>query len=244
MHTIGLSLNPEMPPCASKPGTSTGRSLNDSAWDLHRSETSDLDYGVDTFSVRSTNSTTSIAVVRRWEIVEARAARRRRLRSTLEHVKSCLTPRFILHRTSSRGSGDYPGFDEYARKQSSGTMNTTSSAGASTFFDFGINAPTTNSPQILPEPSNKQLRRCRSSACLSRLSTRASDIVRAGYTRLLTDPEEEEARQRRLVQEKRKGPRRMSEIGGCRSDANQASYGPFVYGSGDPRTALGFMPWF
>lgn len=244
MHTIGLSFDPEMPPCASKPCTSTGRSLHDSAWDIHHSDISDLDYGVDTFSVRSTNSTTSVAVVRRWEIVEAGAARRRRLRSTLQHVKSCLTPRFILHRTSGRGSGDYSGFDEYARKQSSGTTNTTSSAGASTFFDFRTDAPIADSPQSLPGASNKQPQRRRSSACLSRLSTRASDIVRAGYTRLLTDPEEEEARQRGLVQEKRKGPRRMSEIDGCRSDASQAPYGPFVNGSGDPRTPLGFMPWF
>jgi len=203
MDHFGLTFDPEMPPCATRPCPSIERSLEDSACYMHRSEAFDLDYGLDTFSVRSTDSTASAVVQRRWDIVTARAAKREKLRSKVEHVKSCLIPRFNTQRMSSRDIGDYSGSDKYARKRSNATTVTT----------------------------------------LSRLSTRVSDIVRSGFTKLPANPEEEEARQKRRLEEKRMGLRRMSEIDGFRSDANQAPYGPFVYGSGDPRTAVAFMPW-
>ena len=243
MDHFGLTFDPEMPPCATRPCPSIERSLEDSACYMHRSEAFDLDYGLDTFSVRSTDSTASAVVQRRWDIVTARAAKREKLRSKVEHVKSCLIPRFNTQRMSSRDIGDYSGSDKYARKRSNATTVTTCSSGASTSFGFEIDAPITALPQLPSERSGEQPRRRRSSARLSRLSTRVSDIVRSGFTKLPANPEEEEARQKRRLEEKRMGLRRMSEIDGFRSDANQAPYGPFVYGSGDPRTAVAFMPW-
>lgn len=243
MDHFGLTFDPEMPPCATRPCPSTERPLVDSVCYMHRSEAFDLDYGLDTFSVRSTDSTASAVVQRRWDIVTGRAARTEKLRSKIEHVKSCLIPRFNTQRTLSRDIGDCSGFDEYARKQSNATTTTTSSTGASTSFDFEIDAPVTALPQLPSEDSDERPRRRRSSARLARLSTRVSDIVRSGFTKLPANPEEEDARQKRRLREKRTGPRRMSEIDGFRSDANPAPYGPFVYGTGDPRTALAFMLW-
>jgi len=215
---------------------------------MHRGEAYQQNGGTGIIPLRSTGATYPNAVQRDWDNwnkdIDAtpETGRKERLRGKLSYVRSCLVLRSTAQWTTNRDISDYSSFDEYARQQSTGSATTKCSNDVSTVVDLGLDAEMTALPQLPDEMSDYQPIRRRSSAPLSKLRRRISNVARSGFVKLQTRSEERAVREQRRCEAMGASLRRPEDTGEYAYYSSRGHYDSYGYRSMDWRMSLAFMP--